>query len=109
MKVSKLLLLSLVLLLQWARSESDEDIFGRKCRALVLEGGGDKGAYQAGAVRMMYEMLGKEAKYDVFSGVSAGSVNAISLSFFDKGQEDQATQFIGKLQNLTLILFIGVY
>lgn len=72
-----------------------DEWFG-KCKALVLEGGGDKGAYQAGVIREMYELLGKEASYDVISGVSAGAINGIGYSMFDKGQEEQSTQFISK-------------
>ena len=30
---------------------------GTICRALVLEGGGDKGAYQAGALSQMYAQI----------------------------------------------------
>ena len=83
------------------------DTFGKKCRALVLEGGGDLGAYQAGVIRGMYEKLGDEAKYDVFSGVSAGAVNAITYSFFDKGQEEEATNFLRKFSQdvFRLVLF----
>lgn len=61
---------------------------------MVLEGGGDKGAYQAGVIRGMYEVLGDEAKYDVLSGVSAGAVNSIAYSFFDIGKEEEATNYL---------------
>jgi len=61
----------------------------------VLEGGGDKGSYQAGAIRGLYEALGKdEARYDVLSGVSAGAVNAVAYSYHNVGQEDKATKFL---------------
>lgn len=67
----------------------------KKCRALVLEGGGDRGAYQVGAIRGLVEsMEAKESMYDVVSGVSIGSINAIGLSLFKKGDEDAATKWL---------------
>jgi len=59
-----------------------------KCRALALEGGGDRGAYHAGAMAKMYDLLPKEEfQYDVCSGVSAGSMNCASWGLFPKGME----------------------
>lgn len=69
----------------------------KKCRALVLEGGGDKGAYQAGVIRGMYERLGQEgATYDVVSGVSIGAINGLAYSLHKPGHEDEATQWLCK-------------
>jgi hypothetical protein len=61
----------------------------------VLEGGGDRGAYQAGAIRGLIENLPpKDVEYDVLSGVSIGAINAAGFSFFKKGQEDEASQYL---------------
>lgn len=64
------------------------------CRALVLEGGGDKGAYQAGALSQMFAMIPQDIQYDVISGVSVGALNAAGLSMFAKGDEGNMTSFI---------------
>jgi NTE family protein len=64
---------------------------------LVLEGGGDRGAYQAGAVRGLVENLPpKDVEYDVVSGVSIGAINAAGFSFFKPGKEDEASQYLSK-------------
>ncbi len=47
--------------------------------ALVLTGGGARGAFQAGAMKALVEIairLGYERPFDVISGVSAGGINA---------------------------------
>lgn len=49
-------------------------------KALVLSGGGSKGAYIAGAVKFLAEA---GSSYDLFSGVSVGSINASALAQFD--------------------------
>lgn len=64
------------------------------CRALVLEGGGDKGAYQAGALAKMFELIPNEIKYDVISGVSVGALNAAALAQFAIGDEGNMTNFL---------------
>ena len=69
----------------------------KKCKALALEGGGDKGAYQAGAIRGLYEALGQaEGTYDVLNGVSIGAINAVGYSVHKEGDEDTATQWLCK-------------
>jgi len=60
-----------------------------KCLGLVLQGGGDKGAYQAGALLGLVNGLGSEAQYDVISGVSIGAVNAAFISQFAKGDDKE--------------------
>jgi predicted acylesterase/phospholipase RssA len=61
-----------------------------------MEGGGDKGAYEAG---VLYGFV-KNAKnpedfqYDVLTGISVGSINAMGLAQFEKGQEEAAVQFL---------------
>ena len=59
-------------------------------RALVLSGGGAKGAYQAGAVK---HLLGDRAlHYDVVTGVSVGAINAAHLAQFGANNEAEAAR-----------------
>lgn len=58
--------------------------------ALILSGGGARGAYQAGVVQGIYEVLksaGLPMKVDHFSGVSAGAINASHLASLWDDQE----------------------
>ena len=66
----------------------------KKCRALVLQGGGDKGAYQVGALSEMLRLIPDDIHYDVVSGVSAGALNAGGFSQFPPGEEAQAVEFL---------------
>ena len=54
-------------------------------RALVLSGGGAKGAYQCGALQYILGEL--QVNYDAFCGVSVGAINSAYLSMFKTGQE----------------------
>ena len=66
-----------------------------KCRILSLEGGGDRGAYQAGAFKAFVDLLPpEEIQYDIYSGISVGSLNSAVLSFFKKGEERNASDFL---------------
>lgn len=59
------------------------------CRGLALQGGSDKGAYQAGVLQGLFKKLGAEGiSYDVVSGVTIGAINAAWISQFPKGQEE---------------------
>ncbi len=61
-----------------------------KCRALVMSGGGDKGSYEAQAVKTWTELLTKEdMSYDVITGVSAGSLNGSFLGSYEAGDESE--------------------
>lgn len=67
-----------------------------KCRALVLQGGGDKGAYEAG---VLYGLINnakspEDFQYDVITGVSVGSVNAMCFAMYEKGNETAAVQYL---------------
>lgn len=62
-------------------------------RALVLSGGGAKGAYQAGAIRHLLGDLG--IHYDGFCGSSVGAINAAHLAQFSAGNAlDAATSLL---------------
>jgi len=54
-------------------------------RALVMSGGGVKGAYQVG---VLYNLLfNRQYHYDILCGVSVGALNASFLSQYGKGDE----------------------
>jgi NTE family protein len=67
--------------------------------ALVLSGGGARGAYQAGAIRALYE-VGKEVKslgaFRNLVGVSAGAINAAYLAA-EADDLDRATDQLCKM------------
>ena len=59
-----------------------------KERALVLQGGGSLGAYEAGSYRALYEFLSNRDKgqgkngnptFDIIAGTSIGAINAAVL------------------------------
>jgi len=83
--------LALILLASFSLAQQQE-----VCRALVLEGGGDKGAYEAG---VLYGFI-KNAKnpedfqYDVITGISVGAINGLGIAQFPKGQESEAIDFL---------------
>lgn len=58
-------------------------------RALVLSGGGSKGAYQVGALKYMLGEL--KVVYDAFCGVSVGAINAAFLGMFETGKEAESS------------------
>jgi predicted acylesterase/phospholipase RssA len=56
-------------------------VTGEKCRVLALQGGGDLGAYEVGAFWGLLEVNGaEESRYDVITGVSAGSINTLGIA-----------------------------
>lgn len=59
-------------------------------RALVLSGGGRKGAYQVGALKYLLGDMG--IRYDILSGISVGSLNCGFLSMFPCGKEKEALE-----------------
>ena len=65
-----------------------------KCIALAMSGGGSLGSYEAGALwGMFYAAQDKsQFEYDVITGVSAGSINLIGASVYEKGQEEAMIQ-----------------
>ncbi len=66
-----------------------------KCYVLALEGGGDKGAYQAGAISGLIANLPTDlTQYDVVTGISVGSINAAAFSIYEPGKEREAADFL---------------
>lgn len=64
-------------------------------RALVLSGGGVKGAYQVGVLSGL--LGGLKTKYDIFCGVSVGAINSAFLAQFKTGEEMEAFDALHKL------------
>lgn len=49
--------------------------------AIVLNGGGARASYQAGALRALYEIIKKDQNlFDIITGNSAGAINAVFLA-----------------------------
>lgn len=70
----------------------------KKWRALVLEGGGDKGSYEVGVLKAFVENLPpEEVMYDVVTGVSVGSINAMGIGLHKIGEEKVAVEWMYKL------------
>ena len=64
-----------------------------KCRALVLSGGGTKGAYEVGVLNAFVENLPpQEVAYDVVAGVSIGAIAASTIATFRIGDEKRAIE-----------------
>lgn len=76
-------MLSVLLMISFSYSA-----FGLQCMGLAIEGGGSKGAYQAG---VLYEMANSPKNismaYNIVTGVSIGSVNAGLVTNYPIGQE----------------------
>jgi NTE family protein len=57
-------------------------------KALVLSGGGSKGAYQVGVLRKL--LVDDGNRYDLVAGISVGAINASILAQYPVGQEAEA-------------------
>lgn len=64
-------------------------------KALVLSGGGAKGAYQVGVLKHL--LFEQENKYDIICGVSVGAINSGFIAQFFSGEEKQAYLALEKL------------
>ena len=67
-------------------------------------GGGAHGAYEAGVLWGLIKEAKnkKDFEYDVITGVSAGSINALASSTFPKGDEEAMVEYLSTTwQNLT--------
>ena len=60
----------------------------------MLGGGGTRGAYQAGAMWGLLKNVEdlSKYKYDVVSGVSAGTINGAAFATYEKGDEIDAVE-----------------
>jgi predicted acylesterase/phospholipase RssA len=61
-----------------------------KCHALVLAGGGPRGAFEAGAILALTDLMPpEEVRYRVMSGVSIGAINSCFGLGYSTGDERQ--------------------
>jgi predicted acylesterase/phospholipase RssA len=68
----------------------------QSCRVLVLGGGTDRGAYQAGAVMGLVAALpAGEAQWDAVVGTGVGAINAVFVSQAPKGTEPSLAAKLG--------------
>ena len=68
------------------------------CRALALGGGGDRGAYELGALQALVENQSPEkTQYNVLTGISVGALNAGAFAQFKIGKEKEAIKFLTKV------------
>jgi len=76
-------------------TSSNTSVKKDKCYVLALEGGGDKGAYQSGVLKGLVDSVSSEdIQWDVITGVSVGSIDAIAIATFETGKEIEATDFL---------------
>jgi NTE family protein len=78
--------------------KADETVTSEKtCTALVLSGGGSNGAWEAGVFwGLLHYGDPADYRYDVLAGVSAGSINAGSLSNWEIGDELAASEWLSE-------------
>ncbi len=83
---------------------STSDLPGRT--ALVLSGGGARGAYEAGVLRYirgeLAEALGAQPRIDLLCGTSIGAVNACFLAALAHRPEDQGEALVDVWRSLRL-------
>ena len=67
----------------------------QKCYGLAMEGGGMKGAYEAGALMAMTELIPpEETTYSIITGISIGAINGCIGVGYPVGQERQMAEHI---------------
>eukprot|EP00747_Dinoflagellata_sp_TGD_P162792 gnl/TRDRNA2_/TRDRNA2_180775_c0_seq1.p1 gnl/TRDRNA2_/TRDRNA2_180775_c0~~gnl/TRDRNA2_/TRDRNA2_180775_c0_seq1.p1 ORF type:complete len:326 (-),score=41.74 gnl/TRDRNA2_/TRDRNA2_180775_c0_seq1:21-950(-) len=68
---------------------------GRKCYGMALSGGADKGSWEAGVVSGLVKRLpAPERRWEIVTGVSAGSVVASAMGLYAVGDEVNMSNFI---------------
>ena len=66
-----------------------------KCRGLALSGGANYGAWEAGIVwGLTHYGNPEDFKWNVVTGVSAGSINTLATTVFAVGDEVKMTEFL---------------
>ena len=71
-------------------------------RALVLQGGGSLGAYEAGVYRALYSWIKKDIKddnenvFDIVAGTSIGAINAAFLVSYVIKRRKEENKTIGE-------------
>lgn len=70
------------------------------CTALVLSGGGSNGAWEVGVLWGLVNYgNADDFKYDVVSGISAGSINTLAMAGYEVGQEKELADWVSDLWN----------
>ena len=65
------------------------------CYALALSGGGSNGAWEAGLLwGLTHYGNPDDFKWDIVTGISAGSINTSAMSVYAVGDEIAASEFI---------------
>ena len=74
-----------------------------KCRALVLSGGSNNGAWETGVIwGLSHYGTASDFAWDVVSGVSAGAINTGGIATWPTGSEVEMTEWLsGKWENIT--------
>ena len=66
-----------------------------KCRALVLSGGSNNGAWETGVIwGLTHYGNAEDFAWDVVSGVSAGAINTGGIATWATGTEYEMTQWL---------------
>jgi len=74
-----------------------------ECKALVLSGGGSLGAWETGVYYGLTHYGNEEDfHYDVFTGISAGSINAAGMVLWPKGSDKECSEWMSDIVNNTL-------
>ena len=67
----------------------------KKCKALVLSGGGTNGAWEAGVIwGLTHYGNSTDFEWDVITGVSAGSINTIGSIGFPASQTVETSEYL---------------
>ena len=68
----------------------------KKCRALVLSGGSNRGAWEAGVIWGLshYSADPSEFAWDTVSGISAGAINTGGIATWATGTEVDMTEWL---------------
>jgi predicted acylesterase/phospholipase RssA len=69
----------------------------KECKALILSGGANNGAWEAGVIwGLLHNGDPKDYEWDVISGISAGSLNTAALSPWKIGREYEASEWLSE-------------
>ncbi|TDR20465.1 patatin-like phospholipase family protein [Marinicella litoralis] len=60
--------------------------------ALMLPGGGARGAYQVGVIQAIMEMMPEGFQFNIINGTSAGAINAVVMASHAKNQKHGAAR-----------------
>ena len=69
------------------------------CKVLAMSGGGSKGSYEAGVLWGLIhnDTSGADYKWDIVTGVSAGSLNTAMVTGFEKGDEVNMVNYMSNM------------